>query len=122
MRSFNHSSYAVSLEGENDAWVTLHISTAEHALTKRIFDELERYKEAIEASIPLGPDQKWRWHRHPNHSFSNINVRRDGSIDDPAEKLDEIRTWMLDLLPRFKEVFDPRVADILKELRAKSDG
>ena len=114
--------YAVSLEGENDAWVTLHISTAEDGLTKRIFDELERDKEAIEASIALGPVQKWRWHRHSNYSFSSINARRDGSIDDPPEKLDETRAWMLDLLPKFKEVFDPRVADILKELRAKRAG
>ena len=83
---------------------------------------MERDKEAIEASISLGPAQKWRWHRHPNYSFSSINVRRDGSIDDPPEKRDQIRAWMLDLLPKFKDVFDSRVADILKELQASSDG
>ena len=65
---------------------------------------------------------EWTDHMHPNHSFSSINVRRDGSIDDPPEKLDETRAWMLDLLPKFKEVFDPRVADVLKELRTKRDG
>ena len=114
--------YAVSLTGKGYAWVTLHIGTEEDDLTKRIFDELERDKEAIEASMALGPVQKWCWHRHPNYLFSSINVRRDGSIDGPPEQLNEIRAWMLDLLPKFKEVFDPRVADILKELEAKSDG
>ena len=47
------------------------------------------------------------------NSFCSINIRTDGAIDDPPEKRDEIRAWMLDLLPKFKEVFDPRVEDIL---------
>ena len=112
--------YAASLEGDNDAWVTLHIAAEEKDLTKRVFDELERDKEAIEASI--GADQEWRWHRHDSRLFSSINIRRDGAIDDPHEKLDETRTWMLDLLPKFKEFFDPCVATKLKELQGESEG
>ena len=36
-------------------------------------------------------------------------------IRDPSEKLEETRAWMLALLLRFKEVFEPRVQDMLKE-------
>ena len=54
-------------------------------------------------------------------SFSSISVRRDGSIDDPPEKLEETRVWMLGLLPKFKEIFDQRVAEILSESQEWTD-
>ena len=43
----------------------------------------------------------------------NIGVWRDGSIDDPEEKLEEIREWMFHYLLKFKEVFDPRIEKII---------
>ena len=43
--------YMASLEGRNDAWVALHISTADKALTKEVFDALEAERESIEAAI-----------------------------------------------------------------------
>ena len=112
--------YAASLEGKNDAWVTLHIQTDDKELTKRIFDELqadqERIEEEIKSRIDAGPDPEWHWRRWDKHTFSSINIRRNGSIGGPPEKLEEIRAWMLDLLPKLKEVFDQRVEDILSRL------
>ena len=107
--------YAATLEG-NDAWVTLHISTENKQLTKRIFDELQAKQEDIESRIDARPDPEWHWRRWDKFTFSSINIRRDGSIDDSPEKLGEIRAWMLDLLPKLKEVFDPRVENILSRL------
>ena len=101
--------YAVSFDWRNSVWVSLHIQTWDDELTERIFDELHNDREDIEASS----DHEWHWLRHDAHSFSSINVRTDGSIDDSPEKLEQLRAWMLDLLPKFKEVFDPRVEDIL---------
>lgn len=91
--------YAASLEGDNDAWVTLHIETEAKDLTKRIFCELKRDKEAIETLISGGSGQEWHWNKHPGQWFSSVNIRRDGSIDDPQEKLEATRAWMLDMLP-----------------------
>ena len=111
--------YAASLEG-NGAWVTLHIRTEDKQLTKRIFDELQAKQEGIEndfkSRIDAVPDPEWHWLRHDNLTFSSINIRRDGSIDASPEKLGEIRAWMLDLLPKLKEVFDPRLEDIVSRL------
>ena len=115
--------YAASLDRKNHAWVTLQIRLNDKDLTKRVFDELEKDKGAVESCISTtGPGQEWHWYRHTPYTFSSINIRRDGSIDDPPEKLAETRTWMLEMLPRLKKVFDLRVAKILKELQAKSDG
>jgi hypothetical protein len=60
------------------------------------------------------------WHRFEPNSFFTVSVRKDGSIDDPPEKLEETRAWMLNLLPKLKEVFDPRLDEILK--RSASEG
>ena len=105
--------YAASLEGNNDAWVTLHIETEEKELTKRIFDELKGYRQDIESKVNGGPGSEWAWFRHDPYNFCSINIRRDGSIDDPPDKLEEIRVWMIDMLPKLKEVFEPRIQKLL---------
>jgi hypothetical protein len=110
--------YAASLEGTNDAWITLHISMKNNQLTKQIFDTLEEDRTQIESSL----DADWHWYRHSGSSFSSINVRSDGSIDDSPENLEEIRAWMLDMLPKLKGVFNPRLERILSELPAEDIG
>ena len=107
--------YAASLEDENDAWVTVHIRTDDNVLTKSLFDRLKSDRVQIESEIVACPEPDWCWRRHKKHKFSSINIRKDGSIDDPAEKLDETRAWMLDLLPKLKKVFDPRIAELLSD-------
>ena len=114
--------YAASLYGQNDAWVTFHIQTDDLEQTRRIFDYLQDDRERIESSIDAGPNPEWHWMRHDRFTFSSINVRKDGSIDNPPEKLEETRAWMFDLLPKFKAVFDQRVAHILRESQEWNDG
>lgn len=108
-------SYAVALEEANNAWVTLHIQASDTGLTKHIFDTLNAQRSQIESTIPMDAESEWDWRRYDRWSFSSINVRRDGSINDPPEVHDEIRTWMLDLVKKFQREFDPRVAAILGE-------
>ena len=107
--------YAASLEGKKDAWVTVHIRTDDNEITKILFDKLRAEQDRIESSIVANPDPEWSWRRHNGHTFSSINIRMDGSINDPADKLEKTRAWMLDLLPKLKEEFEPRVAKILAD-------
>ena len=102
------------------AWVTLHISTHDKDLTKGIFHSLKEDQQEIESTITTAPSAEWVWRRHDRHFFSEINIRREGSLADPPEKQEEIRAWMLDLLPQFKEVFDPRVKKILADINSTS--
>ena len=103
-------------EGKNTAWVSLYIQMSDGALTKRTFDELMANRETFQSRIEDGVDGDWGWNRHDRFTFSSINVRMVGSIDDPPEKLDETRAWMLSMLAKFKEVFDPFVQDMLAAL------
>ena len=99
---------------QNAAWVVLHIETEDKELNKRIFDGLQTDREAIESSIDPGPDSQWEWLRFNGASFSQIGFSKPASIDDPPDKLEETRAWMLDLLPKLKEVFEPRLEKLLK--------
>ncbi len=122
-----HIGYAVSLEGQNDAWVTFHIRTDDIERTNRIFDELHAAREEIEAEFAElvgdreqaegdAPSPELDWRRHDSYAFSSISIRRDGAIHDPPEEREEIRVWMLDHLPGLKAVFAPRVEAILGRL------
>ena len=113
--------YAVSLESGRSAWVTFYIRAENNELTKSIFDELHSDREDIESAIDAGLSPDWHWLRHDTDTFSSINIRIDGAIDDPPEKQEQLRSWMLDLLPGVKEVFDPRVANILARESLRTD-
>ena len=108
-------SYSVALEETNNAWVTLHIEAADKDSTKRIFDALYAERPQIEERVPIDAESEWDWRRYDRWGFSSINVRRHGSIGDSPDVHDEIRRWMLDLLRKFQEEFDPRVVAILSE-------
>ena len=107
--------YAVSIEkgAFEGAWAMLRIQMKEKESTKRIFDTLEANRAEIEKSVDAGHASEWYWLRYDRYAFSTIGIRRDGSIDDAPEKLAETRAWMLDLLPKLRRVFDPRLAEIL---------
>ena len=101
--------YAASLQGSNDAWVTLNIRTEDVELTNQIFGRLQEHREQIEKCLAA----EWHWRRFDKHTFSSISIRTDGSIDDPPKRLQETRDWMLEHLPKLKEVFEPYLSKLL---------
>ena len=80
---------------------------------KQVFEALQRTASDIQAGI----DGELEWRRNDSYTFSTIDLRTDGSIDDPQEKLDEIRAWMLEHLPKLKAVLDPHLKRVLNELQ-----
>ena len=109
--------YEVSLvpwKNRDAAWVLLHINTGDKDQNKWIFDELQTDREAIESSIDPGSGSQWEWLRFNGAAFSQIGFSRPCSIDDSPDKLEETRAWMLDLLPKLKEAFEPRLQKLLK--------
>ena len=104
---FSAIDYAASLDTKG-AWVYVSI-TGSKEFTERVFHALQEHSAEVEASI----DAEWGWRRMSDNIY-NVGLRRDGSIDDPPEQLEDIRIWMLHRLFRLREVLNPRLEQILK--------
>ena len=107
--------YAVSLEGTNDAWVTLRLQTGDKDLTRQVFDTLKANREHIESAIDSGGEHRWLWNRKPQFGWCSVSIGTEGSVHDSHEEQVGTRAWMIHYLLKFKEFFDPRVAKILQE-------
>ena len=98
----------ISGRGAKPVEVYLEIRTANQEKNERIFSSLELDKEDIEAE--LGTELEWK--------RSTVQILLNGeeaSLDDPTEKLDEIRDWMFKHLLKLKQVFDPRLEQIMSQ-------
>ena len=99
--------------GSTFPYAYIHIEPQDREFGKRIFDALQETSAEIEANI----DAEWEWRRLDRRNYCNVGLRRDGSIGDRSEMLEEIRAWMLEYLPKLKEVLDPHLERVLKELQ-----
>ena len=88
----------------------------------QIFDELLKYQEAMNDELrQIDPSFELNWWSRSTGSskrptYRAIGMQIDGTIDDPQERLDEIRDWMLAFYPALKKVMGPRLADICRRL------
>ena len=103
--------YAASFDTEG-AWAYVSIVTGNKEFNERIFYALQEDSQKIEASI----DAEWGWRRLSDNIY-NVGLRRDGSIDDPPEQLEDIRIWMLHHLFRLQEVLNPRLEQVVNSFR-----
>ncbi len=107
---FSNISYRASFTWDRGPRVELHISSRDKEWNKSLFDELSTRKAEIENEI----GNSLIWERSDEMIASRIAVYSDGgSISDPENKLSEIRTWMVERLLKFKEVFGPRLSELV---------
>ena len=106
-------SYYASLEDEQ-AWVYLWLygGPLRRDFINLVFDRLSEHRIEIEAEIGINLN----WQRLGNWWYSYVALASEGLVDDPPQKQAEVRTWMLETLPRFRDVFNPRLEKILAEL------
>ena len=69
---------------------------------------LELYKERVHYELGL-----LNWQQLPK--TYRISLARPGSIDDDPEALTEIQDWMVENLIKFKQVFDPLLAEFIDQ-------
>ena len=81
-------------------------------LGRRIYESLLLQRREIEGELGSNP----LWDSGENNSETSVTLNVEGSISDPPERLDEIRAWMLETLPKLRDVFNPRLEKILAEL------
>ena len=87
----------------------MYIDNGDKDWNKGLFDQLIELKPEIESECAEGLE----WERLDTARASRIAMYTNGSIDDPEDTLAEIRAWMVDRLLKFKEVFGPRLAELV---------
>ena len=84
---------------------------------KRLFDNLEKHKKAIESQICGSFSCSWEWERLDDNRACRISAIRPGTIDADNETLAEIRRWMITGLLAFKkDVFGPRLVKLVPKM------
>jgi hypothetical protein len=101
--------YSVSFPQGDQVMAQLSIDRDKES-NKQLFDQLKSSLSDIESDLgfPLA------WERMDQTIVSRITLYRTGSIEDDEAKLAEIRSWMIVNLLKFKDVFGPRLADLIK--------
>ena len=92
--------------------VELVIETRDGAVDKAavngtLFDRLLADRAAIEGEI--GQTLEWDRENH-GRDAARVFAFKPGTIDSPPEELEEFKQWSIDLLPRFRDAFAPRIA------------
>ena len=106
---YGNISYGAVFTGNKQARVEVYFGGADAERNTRLLDGLEQYKRDIESQLEKSLD--WQ---HLEHALAcRIALDRPGSIDDDDETLSTIQSWMVDHLLSFKEVFGPRLAELV---------
>ena len=108
-----HLWYALGLDDEGP-WVCLWIQGGV-GFHNRVYESLRHNEEEIAGEI----GSELVWYDSDSSDWPNVTLAISGAIDDPPERLDEIRAWMLETLTKFRDVFNPRLEKILAELETE---
>ena len=76
------------------------------AMNEAAFGALHDQRGAIERELGL----ELEWERLPEWGSTHVGAFRDVSSESPEGDLEVLRTWAVDLLPRFRAAFAPRIA------------
>lgn len=114
---FNFGFWGRQPEERDRAQVYLWICEDNPRATQ-IFDELLMHQEAMNDELrQIDPSFELNWwstftgsSRRP--TYRAVGMQIDGTIDDPQERLDEIRDWILAFYPALKSVMEPRLESI----------
>lgn len=89
----------------------LYIDTPDAARNEQILDELQKDRAVIEKDF----GEPLEWERLEGKRACRVACYRAATIDEPKEKLEELQSWAIDRLLRFKRVFGPRLRDLRPE-------
>jgi hypothetical protein len=93
--------------------VELYIDIGDQAKNKRIFDELQNQKGALETIV----GEALSWERLNEKRASRIAIYHEGSITDKPEQLAQLRTWAANALIRLYEALAQPASEALKAVQ-----
>ncbi len=101
--------YGAAFTGQKQARVEVYIDNGDFDWNKSLFDRLIEDKLEIETAL----NQSLEWQRLDNRRACRIALDRPGSIDDDTKALTEIREWMVNNLLEFRNVFSPKLSQLI---------
>ena len=101
--------YATVFRGQKRVGVEVYLDESDPERNIQLLEDLESEKEEIESALGESLD----WQRLEHRRACRIALDRDGSIEDDDATLAEIREWMVENLLKFKQVFGPRLAELI---------
>ena len=101
--------YGASFAQGGQARAEVYIDHGDAGMNKALFDELASDREPAEEDF----GETLSWERLDERKACRVAVYRPGSIEDDPQTLDAIRTWMIEHLLKFKDVFGRRLAKLL---------
>ena len=101
--------YGANFTGQKQARVEVYIDDGDGDRNIRLLENLELNREEIESALGETLD----WQRLENRRACRIALARAGSIDDDADILADIQNWMVRNLLKVKQVFDPKLAELV---------
>lgn len=111
--------YGAMLRVENNrAYTYVHIMEGVRGGRLHLFDTLKAEKDEFEE--PFNTQLEWiRGSEEDN--FSRIAVSCPGSIDANEHELDTIREWHINYLLKLKEVFQPKIVQIIETTETETE-
>ena len=88
----------------------IYIGLGDAVRNKALFDALSASCETIEREF----GEPLKWERLDDKLASRIAVYRQGSIESDTQSLQEIKTWAINHLLRFKKIFGPKLTALVK--------
>ena len=90
--------------------VGVYINSNDTDWNETLFDNLRERQDAIQAEL----DEILEWDRLEDRREIRIFIRRQGSIDDDEESLEELKDWMIGQLLDFRRIFGPHLAELAR--------
>ena len=109
---FSGIRYGATFAQEKRVSVRLWINPGKGDQNETVFDALRGNQEAIESEL----QESIEWNRMEGSKACRIEVTRPGAITDSPEILEEIQDWMIEKLLKFKQVFGPRLKNLMRDL------
>jgi hypothetical protein len=110
--------YSFSFAAGNRLRAELYIDAGDADENERILVAIQNRRAEIEAAF----GESLSWELLEGKRACRVAVYAEGSIDDPADRLEKHRAWAVQKLEKFKEVFPSRVLPLLTPRKGNGIG
>ena len=106
--------YSAWFEGKGQVHTQLYINFGNYERNKYFFDILKESESEINTKF----DSPLTWKRCDDILACSISLEREGNIESDTRALEAIKSWHIQNLLKFKEIFTPEIQRALDKLKS----